>query len=120
MNPKQYMSFVAEMPCLICGRPAEVHHILEGRFGQRKSSDYHTIPLCPEHHRTGGVGVAIHAGPRTWREAHGSELRHASIVQQIMETQYGAVIPEEFRVCDHDQVTTSGQPQKPLASQKAS
>lgn len=100
MNPKQYMGFVAEMPCLICGRPAEVHHILEGRFGQRRSSDYHTIPLCPEHHRTGGLGVAVHAGPRTWRENYGSELRWVAFVQRVMETQYGAEIPEEFRLIE--------------------
>ena len=31
------------------------------------------IPLCPEHHRTGGKGVAIHAGQKTWEAIFGTE-----------------------------------------------
>lgn len=38
--------------CLICGRPAEAHHIFKGNK-QRKlcDSDLLLMPLCPEHHR---------------------------------------------------------------------
>lgn len=38
--------------CLICGVPAEAHHIFKGNK-QRKLSDEDLLimPLCPEHHR---------------------------------------------------------------------
>jgi len=31
------------------------------------------LPLCPPHHRTGGLGVAIHDGRETWEKRYGSE-----------------------------------------------
>jgi hypothetical protein len=46
--------FVAQQPCLICGRkPSDPHHL---RFAQsralgRKVSDEFTVPLCRGHHR---------------------------------------------------------------------
>lgn len=38
--------------CVICGKPAEMHHIFKGNK-QRKLADEDSliIPLCPEHHR---------------------------------------------------------------------
>jgi hypothetical protein len=36
-----------------------------------KASNYDTIPLCASHHRTGGFGVAIHAGQKTWEKKFG-------------------------------------------------
>lgn len=38
--------------CMICGRPAELHHIFKGNK-QRKLADQDLLimPLCPEHHR---------------------------------------------------------------------
>lgn len=43
--------------CLICGKPAEAHHIFKGNK-QRKLCDEDLIimPLCPEHH-TGNMSV---------------------------------------------------------------
>ena len=43
--------------CLICGKPAESHHIFKGNK-QRKLCDEDLIimPLCPEHH-TGNLSV---------------------------------------------------------------
>jgi len=49
-----HLKYVAEQPCMICGRlPCEAHHI---RYSQpramgRKSSDSYTVPLCATHHR---------------------------------------------------------------------
>jgi hypothetical protein len=51
---KNHVKFVAERPCLICGRrPSDPHHL---RFAQhralgRKVSDEFTVPLCRGHHR---------------------------------------------------------------------
>ena len=54
IRDKDHVRFVAQQPCLICGRqPADAHHL---RFTQlqalgRKVSDEFTIPLCRGHHR---------------------------------------------------------------------
>lgn len=60
-DEKQHLSRVAELGCIVCkrlgyhGTPAEIHHLRAGQ-GWGRSSNYHAIPLCPEHHR-GKTGV---------------------------------------------------------------
>jgi Rad52/22 family double-strand break repair protein len=50
---KEHLQFVAQHPCLICGRsPSHAHHV---RFAQSKGlglkvSDEFTVPLCAIHH----------------------------------------------------------------------
>jgi hypothetical protein len=50
---KEHLRFVAEQPCLVCGRsPSHAHHI---RYAQPrglgvKVSDEFTVPLCAIHH----------------------------------------------------------------------
>jgi hypothetical protein len=77
---KRHLSKVAELGCIACynmgyfDSPAEIHHIRTGQGMSQRASDYDSIGLCPSHHRTGGHGVAIHAGQETWEEIHGTEL----------------------------------------------
>lgn len=68
-----HMGRVAELTCCICKMPAEVHHCRTFAGGWGKATDFHTIPLCPRHHRYGGSGVAIHAGIQTWQGLYGTE-----------------------------------------------
>lgn len=76
---KQWMGDIAQLGCVVCRNlgygetPAEVHHIRTGQ-GKMRAKDEDSIPLCPPHHRTGGYGVAYHAGARKWQENFGSEL----------------------------------------------
>lgn len=52
MNGSSYMGLVAQLPCCVCGvLPVEVHHKRAGVGGGARSSDYDTMPLCPDHHR---------------------------------------------------------------------
>ena len=50
---KEHLQYVAQQPCLICGRsPSHAHHV---RFAQSKGlalkvSDEFTVPLCAIHH----------------------------------------------------------------------
>lgn len=70
---KQHLSKVAELGCLICKSPAEIHHLRMG-MGMGQRNDYkHAIPLCFLHHRGGGLGVAIHAGQKSFEKNFGSE-----------------------------------------------
>ena len=53
IRSKEHLRFVAQQPCLICGRkPSHAHHV---RFAQPrgmalKVSDEFTVPLCAIHH----------------------------------------------------------------------
>ena len=79
------LALVASMPCCVCGaRPVEVHHVRATvGLGQRAGDDQ-TIPLCPQHHRTGGFGVAFHAGPREWERQHGPQVEHLAAVNRML------------------------------------
>ena len=54
LRDKTHLRFVANQPCLLCGRqPCDAHHL---RFAQSrglslKVSDEFTVPLCRAHHR---------------------------------------------------------------------
>ena len=66
-----YMGKVADMACLICGQPAEVHHIRLGQGMSQRANNYLTVPLCAHHHRLGGFGEAIHASQRQFEVQQG-------------------------------------------------
>lgn len=70
---KIHMSRVAELGCIICKSPAELHHPRNGAGIGQRSSHFDVIPLCPIHHRIGGFGVAIHAGQKTFEANFGTE-----------------------------------------------
>jgi ERF superfamily len=51
---KAHLRYVAQQPCLLCGRkPSDPHHLrhLQPRALGRKASDEFTVPLCRIHHR---------------------------------------------------------------------
>ncbi len=77
---RAYLSRLAEIGCIVCIRmgygqsPAEIHHVRHGQGGSQRSKHIGgTLPLCPKHHRTGGHGVALHAGQKTWEGMYGTE-----------------------------------------------
>ena len=81
---RAHMARVADLGCCICGNDAEVHHITTGVGMGMRASHYDTIPLCHRHHRTGGFGVAIHAGKKTWETRYGSELGYLGMITRLM------------------------------------
>jgi len=68
---KDHMGRVAGLGCLVCGMPAEVHHIRDGVGMSQRSSNYLTVPLCYEHHRG---SLSIHGSKRTFEGLYGSEM----------------------------------------------
>jgi hypothetical protein len=49
---REHMSKVASLGCLVCQRPANVHHIRPVGLGMgMRSSHYQVVPLCREHHQ---------------------------------------------------------------------
>jgi len=54
MRSKEHLRFVAQQPCLICGRsPSHAHHVSFAQFKGLglKVSDEFTVPLCAIHHQ---------------------------------------------------------------------
>lgn len=78
-DDREHLQRVAELGCVVCrnlgygASPAEIHHLRNGCGVGQRSSHRRAIPLCPPHHRTGGYGVAVHAGQKTWEKIYGSE-----------------------------------------------
>ena len=89
---KQYTADeVAQCGCIVCVRlgygesPAEVHHIRAGMGVAMRNDDQHAIPLCPAHHRTGGHGIALHAGIRTFEAQYGSEEELLAATHELID-----------------------------------
>lgn len=65
---------LANIGCIVCRHmgfgfsPCEIHHIRHGAGIGQKSHYKTAIPLCPNHHRLGGSGIAIHAGRRSFEQ----------------------------------------------------
>ncbi len=80
---KAHMARVAQLNCVICGKegPSEVHHCISGRYGQRKASDFDTIPLCYRDHR-GPDG--IHANKAAWEERNGPDTDFLPVVADML------------------------------------
>lgn len=78
---REHLSRVAALGCIVCRNlnlgetPAEIHHCSTGTGLSVRADDYHAIPLCHTHHRTGKNGVAVHAGRKSWENKFGTELQ---------------------------------------------
>jgi len=87
---RQHLARVAALGCQVCRNlgfpdsPCEIHHIRSGQgMGQRAKHD-RAIGLCHLHHRTGGYGVALHAGQKEWERLYGTELELLEQVNQLL------------------------------------
>ena len=75
---RDHISKVVESCCIACrlngidDSQAEAHHIGNGTMG-KKASNFEVIALCPIHHRSGGHGVAVHAGRKAFEAVFGTE-----------------------------------------------
>jgi len=93
IKEKKHLELVASLGCLICQQPAICHHIRnlgdnKGNVGVgKRSSHYHTIPLCRDHH----VGsFSIHNTKRQFEAMYGTEaeLLHKTLneIKQLEES----------------------------------
>ena len=68
---REHMSKVASLGCLVCQRPANVHHIRPIGLGiGMRSGHYQTIPLCREHHQG---QFSIHNCKQEFEAMYGTE-----------------------------------------------
>lgn len=81
-----WLARVAAIGCIVCKRagygdtPAELHHVREKTGMGMRENDNSVIPLCHAHHRTGGYGIAFHAGRQEWERRHGTQ---AELLEQV-------------------------------------
>lgn len=74
---RQHYDRIANSGCIACivlgfgYSPCEIHHIRTGTGKGQKSHWSKAIGLCPNHHRNGGAGVAIHAGIKSFEKSIG-------------------------------------------------
>lgn len=77
---KRHADRVVAKGCIVCRNlgngptPGVYHHIREDAGGGQKNGPFLGICLCPQHHTDGGLGVAYHAGAKTFERMYGSEL----------------------------------------------
>lgn len=77
---KRHLNRLADLGCIVCRNlgygktPAEIHHVREDQGLSQRASHFLAIPLCAPHHRTGGHGVALHAGQEAFERLYGAEL----------------------------------------------
>jgi hypothetical protein len=55
---QRHFARVAELGCIVCGAPCELHHVTAyaDRMGRISRSDERVVGLCPTHHRSGAPG----------------------------------------------------------------
>lgn len=69
---KPHLNKIRALGCIICGSPANAHHIRHGMGLSQKSSDYEAIPLCHTHHQ-GSEGIHT-LGTKVWQKKYGQEI----------------------------------------------
>ena len=82
-----WMGRVKQLPCVICDAPppSDAHHLMHGRYGNRKPSGYNTIPLCKNCHQDGPE--AFHKGKKTWKAKHGPDYGFLPLVRALLDPQ---------------------------------
>ena len=80
---REHMSKVASLGCLVCQMPPQLHHIRPTGLGiGNRSSHYHVIPLCREHH----MGqFSIHNSKQEFEAMYGTE--HEMLQKTLREIQ---------------------------------
>lgn len=81
---REWIQRVVALGCVVCRMPAEYHHLLTGKAMGKKASHLDGFGLCPNHHRHGGHGVAIHAGVKTWEDNFGTEAHHLEKTRALL------------------------------------
>lgn len=85
IRDRKHIEAVKALPCIVCDTPppSDAHHVICGRYGQRRAGDDETIPLCKRHHQWGPE--AIHENKRAWVERHGPDHGYLDEVRRMLE-----------------------------------
>jgi hypothetical protein len=118
---KAHLRYVAQQPCLLCGRkPSDPHHLrhLQPRALGRKASDEFAVPLCRIHHRLvhrvgneaawwKDAGIdPVKAARQLWRQTRLNDLQdhHQPGLAERPETRSIAAVSDGTREAGSDQM----------------
>lgn len=95
---KRWFQALQEMGCIVClnemgiKSDPDIHHIIKNG---KRIDDFHTIPLCPTHHRLGvnnEQAVSRHPWKKEFEKRYGTEWklyeqtkRHVEMVLQVQQ-----------------------------------
>ena len=78
----EHMSAVAELGCLICHSPAQIHHVHGHAFGSK--SNWRVVPLCHLHHHQGAYGECVHMGTKTFEANYMTQAAMLTKTNQLL------------------------------------
>lgn len=82
---KVWMDKVASLGCYVCERPAALHHIRPKGTGiGRRTSHFHVIPLCYDHHQG---QFSIHMAKKQFEAKYGTEQEILENVKKRVDEQ---------------------------------
>ena len=70
---KRHFQRVADLGCIICKMPAEIHHVRDYTTGMGQRDHSRVIPLCPNHHRINKVSK--HHDPAGFMAVYGTDQK---------------------------------------------
>jgi len=70
---RRFHGLLASLGCLVCGRAAEVHHVMHAAGKFKRRDHRFCVPLCPDHHR-GPQGVHGLGSEGAFRDLWGVDL----------------------------------------------
>lgn len=97
---KRWFLDLQDLGCIVCLNeglgysPPDIHHVHKN--GNRRVDDFHTIPLCPNHHRSGHNGddfVSRHPWKKAFERRYGSEWDLLEQVREIIESRDSQKFP---------------------------
>lgn len=56
---RRHMNRIAEMGCLVCGRPAALHHVVSTGYARTSKTHRLVSPLCGDHHQHGPDAIHV-------------------------------------------------------------
>ena len=77
-DERKHYDKLSQLGCIVCKREGwgysapEIHHMRSGQ-GHKRAHWSLAYPLCPNHHRNGGYGIAFHAGAKEFEKKFGTE-----------------------------------------------
>lgn len=80
---QRYHDKIRSLGCIICKRPAALHHIRDGLgMGQTVNHD-RVLPLCYDNHQSQEAGsISIHGTPKEFEEMYGTEIELEKLLER--------------------------------------
>ena len=85
---KAHMDRVASIGCLICRRPAAIHHARMPFTSGKRRNNMKVIPLCPSHHQHDAISAHGMYHDKFF-ELYGSEADMLDEVEDILSARDG-------------------------------